>query len=159
MLWAASQSARNLRKLLNLGDTMTATTCALLGFIAWSILLTFALVGVRAAATLKGKALNTFNATGADLDDFGLRVTRAHGNSVENLAIVAGLMLYAIATDQTAITNGLAAVVLGARVVQSVVHIASSSVPAVLLRATAFTVQMVVSLLWAWQFYHAASPV
>lgn len=137
---------------------MTATTCALLGFIAWSILLTFALVGVRAAATLKGKALNTFSATGADLDGFGLRVTRAHGNSVENLAIVACLLLYAISTDQTAITNGLAAVIFGARVVQSVVHIASGSVPAVLVRATAFTVQMVVSLMWVWQFYHATSP-
>ena len=137
---------------------MTATTCALLGFIAWSILLTLALIGVRAAATLKGKALNTFSATGADLDDFGLRVTRAHGNSVENLAIVACLLLYAISTDQTAITNGLAAVVFGARVVQSVVHIVSGSVPAVVLRATAFTVQNVISLMWIWQFYHAASP-
>ena len=137
---------------------MTATTCALLGFIAWSILLTFALVGVRAAATLKGKALNTFSATGADLDDFGLRVTRAHGNSVENLAIVACLLLYAISTDQTAITNGLAAVVFGARVVQSIVHIASGSVSAVVLRATAFTVQNVISVMWIWQFYHAASP-
>ena len=137
---------------------MTATTCALLGFIAWSILLTFALVGVRAAATLQGKALNTFSATVADLDSFGLRVTRAHGNSVENLAIVACLLLYAISTDQTAITNGLAAVIFGARVVQSVVHIASGSVPAVLVRATAFTVQMVVSLMWVWQFYHATGP-
>jgi hypothetical protein len=137
---------------------MTATSCALLGFIAWSILLTLALIGVRAAATLKGKALNTFSATGADLDDFGLRVTRAHGNSVENLAIVACLLLYAISTDQTAITNGLAAVVFGARVVQSIVHIASGSVPAVVLRATAFTVQNVISLMWIWQFYHAASP-
>jgi hypothetical protein len=137
---------------------MTATSCALLGFIAWSILLTLALIGVRTAATLKGKALNTFSATGADLDDFGLRVTRAHGNSVENLAIVACLLLYAISTDQTAITNGLAAVVFGARVVQSVVHIASGSVPAVVLRATAFTVQNVIGLMWIWQFYHAASP-
>ena len=137
---------------------MTATSCALLGFIAWSILLTWTLLGVRVAATLKGKALNAFSASGADLDGFGLRVTRAHGNSIENLAIVACPLLYAISTDQTAITNGLAAVIFGARVVQSVVHIASGSVPAVVLRATAFTVQNVIGLMWIWQFYHAASP-
>ena len=133
---------------------MTATACALLSFVAWSILLTFALVGTRFAAATKGKALNTFDPTGNDVDGLGQRVTRAHGNSLENLAIMASLLLYAIATNHTAVTDGLAGLVFGARVVQSVVHIVSTSVPAVLIRATAFSVQMVVGLIWCWQFWH-----
>lgn len=137
---------------------MTSSTCALLGFIVWSVLLTFALVGVRAGAIRGGHALNTFRPEGTDLDDFGRRVTRAHGNSVENLAIMASLLLYAIATDQQAITNDLAAIAFGARVVQTVAHVASGSVPAVLVRATAFSVQMVIALVWAWQFWAAAMP-
>jgi hypothetical protein len=38
-----------------------------------------------------------------------------------------------------------------------VVHIASTSVPAVLIRATAFSVQMVVGLIWCWQFWHVTA--
>lgn len=136
---------------------MSATGCALLGFVVWSVLLTFVLVFVRASATRRGHALNTFSPDGTDLGDFGRRVTRAHANSLENLAIVASLLLYAIATDQLAITNGLASVVFGARVVQTVAHIASGSTPAVLVRATAFSVQMIIALIWAWQFWTVAA--
>jgi len=137
---------------------MTATGCALLGFVAWSILLSFTLVFTRAGAMSKGKALNTFKPSGDDLDNFGYRVTRAHANSVENLAIIASLLLYALATQQTSVTDGLAAVVFGARVVQSVVHIISISVPAVLIRATAFSVQLIIALYWIWQFWHLGAP-
>lgn len=133
---------------------MNATTCALFGFVAWSIVMTLVLLFTRFAAMAKGKAANSFKASGDDLDDFGQRVTRAHGNSLENLAIVASVLLYAIATHQTQITDGLATVVFGARVVQSLVHIASTSVPAVLVRATGFSVQMFVSLYWIWLFWH-----
>lgn len=135
---------------------MSATGCALLGFVVWSVLLTFVLVGVRAGAIRGGHPLNTFKPEGTDLPDFGRRVTRAHGNSVENLAIMASLLLYAIATDQETITNGLASIAFGARVVQTVAHIASGSVPAVLVRATGFSVQMVIALIWSWQFWSAA---
>lgn len=133
---------------------MSATGCALLGFVVWAVLLTFVLLFVRFGAMSSGHPLNTFAADGSDVGEFGRRVTRAHANSLENLAIVASLLLYALATDQTEVTNGLATLVFGARVVQSVVHIASTSVPAVLIRATAFSVQMVVALIWAWRFWH-----
>lgn len=135
---------------------MTATACALLGFVVWSVLLTFVLVGVRAGAVRGGHALTTFRPEGTDLNDFGRRVTRAHANSLENLAIMTSLLLYAIATDQQALTNGLAALAFGARVVQTVAHMASGSTPAVLVRATAFSVQMVIALVWAWRFWSAA---
>ncbi len=133
---------------------MTATACALLGFVAWSILLSFTLVFTRVAAISKGKALNTFKPSGEDLDDFGYRMTRSHGNSIENLAIIASLLLYALVTQQTSVTDGLAVVVFGARVVQSVIHVISTSLPAVMIRATAFSVQLGIGCYWIWQFWH-----
>lgn len=135
---------------------MSATGCALLGFVVWTVLLTFVLVGVRVGAAQKGHALNTFSPDGKDLPDFGRRVTRAHANSLENLAIMASLLLYALATDQEAVTNGLASIAFGARVVQTVAHVASGNVPAVLVRANAFGVQMIIALVWAWGFWTAA---
>ncbi len=129
---------------------MSATGCALLGFIVWSVLLTFVLVFARAGAAQGGHPLNTFSPDGTDLGDLGRRITRAHTNSLENLAIMASLLLYALATDQLAVTNGLASLAFGARVVQTVAHVASGSTPAVLVRAAAFGVQMVIALIWAW---------
>lgn len=135
---------------------MSATGCALLGFVAWSLLLTFALLFVRFRAMAQGHPVNTFAPEGTDVGDLGRRVTRAHANSLENLAVIASLLLYALATGQTAVTDGLAAVVFGARVVQSLAHIASGSTPAVLLRATAFAVQVVIAVVWVWQLWQAA---
>ena len=134
---------------------MNQTSCALIGLASWAIILTFVLVGVRTRAILGGKALNTFDNTGKDMTGLAFRVTRAHGNMIENLAIPATFMLYAVATDQTAITNGLASIVLWARIAQSAVHMISTSKPMVLLRANLFAAQLITCLFWAWKFYGA----
>ena len=135
---------------------MTATATALLGLVAWTAIMTFVLVLARARAGAGGKALNSFSPAGTDLDDFGYRVTRAHANCQENLAVLVAPMLYAIASGHAEVTNGLAMVVLYARIAQSLVHMASGSVPAVLVRATAFGAQMTISLIFCWQLAHAA---
>lgn len=135
---------------------MTATATALLGLVAWTAIMTFVLVLARLRAGTSGKPLNSFSPSGTDLDALGQRVTRAHANCQENLAVLAAPLLYALATDQAAITNGLAMAVLYARLAQSVVHMASGSVPAVLLRATAFGVQMTITLIFCWQLANAA---
>ncbi|MEN9727786.1 MAG: hypothetical protein RL434_2152 [Pseudomonadota bacterium] len=134
---------------------MNNTGCALIGLAAWAIIQTFVLVFVRLNAVRAGHPINTFDPTGKDLRGFAYRVTRAHGNTLENLAIFAGLLLYAIATSQTAITEGLACWLLYARIGQSVVHMFSTSAPFVLLRANLFGAQMIIGLWWAWQFWHA----
>jgi uncharacterized MAPEG superfamily protein len=129
---------------------MSLTATALIGLVLWSVVLTFVLLFTRMAAVGRGeRELNTFQADGRDLGAAGLRVTRAHANSLEYLAGSAALMLLAIATGQTAITDGLAMVVLGCRVGQSVVHIISTAKPMVLLRATLFTVQIVIWIIWS----------
>ena len=132
---------------------MSASVICLLGLIGWSILLTFLVVLVRVKPILGGTIV--FEQDGSDLPGFAQRVTRAHGNSLENLAIPAALILYGVATGQSAVTDGLAMVVLGARVAQSVVHMSSSAFPAVLARATLFVVQVVIWIIWALGFYGA----
>jgi uncharacterized MAPEG superfamily protein len=134
---------------------MSNTACALIGLVSWAVIQTFMLVTVRMMALRDGRPMNSFDPSGKDLQGFGYRVTRAHGNTLENLAILAALLLYAIATNQTAITEGLACWVLYARIGQSVVHMISTAVPMVLVRATLFSVQMVIALIWAWKFWHA----
>lgn len=132
---------------------MSASVLCLLGLIVWSIFLTIMVVLVRTKPILGGTIV--FEQDGSDLPGFAQRVTRAHGNSLENLAIPAALILFGIATDQSAVTDGLAMFVLGARVAQSVVHMASSAFPAVLTRATLFVVQVVIWIIWAFSFYGA----
>ncbi|MCC7414014.1 MAG: MAPEG family protein [Gammaproteobacteria bacterium] len=136
---------------------MSASAMALIGLVIWSAVLTFVLLGARIAALRGGaKELNSFAPEGTDLGPAGRRITRAHANSLEYLACAAALLLYAIASGQTAVTDGLAMVLLGARIAQSVTHIVSTSKPAVLLRATLFGVQVLIWLCWAWRFVAAA---
>ncbi len=127
---------------------MTASATCLLGLIAWTLILTLGLLTARTAAMLKGHPVNTFSQDGSELAAISQRVTRAHGNSLEWMVIPVGLLGYAIATGQTGVTDGLAMIFLGARIAQSVIHVISTSTPAVLARATAFTVHVVISIIW-----------
>lgn len=131
---------------------MTTTATALIYLVMWSVALTVLLIGVRAGAVSRGeKALNAFQADGRDLGGLGLRVTRAHANSLENLACAASLMLLAVATGHSDVTDGLAMALVACRVGQSVVHIASGAMGAVLVRATLFSAQVAIWVIWAWK--------
>jgi uncharacterized MAPEG superfamily protein len=127
---------------------MTATATCLLGLIAWALVLTLLLLSVRTMAMLKGHAINTFTQNGSELDALGQRVTRAHGNALEWLAIPVGLLLYAQTAGLSAVTDGMAMIFLGARIAQSVAHLVSTGPAMVLVRASFFTVQQVVSIIW-----------
>jgi uncharacterized MAPEG superfamily protein len=127
---------------------MTATATAMLGLVAWSMVLTLALLSARTAAMLKGHPVNTFTQDGGELAAISQRITRAHGNSLEWLVIPVAIMGYAIASGQTGVTDGLAMLFLGARVLQSVCHVISTSTPLVLARATFFTVHNVIAIIW-----------
>lgn len=133
---------------------MSASAVCLFGLIGWTILLAFVLIGVRLKPIMGGTFL--FAQDGSDLQGFAQRVTRAQGNSLEWLTIPAALILYGIATGQSAVTDGLAMILLYCRFAQSIVHMASVSFPAVLVRATLFTVQIVIWIMWSLAFYNAA---
>ena len=137
---------------------MSATGMALIGLVMWSVVLTLVLLFARVGKVIKGeRALNEFQADGKDLDASGLRVTRAHANSLEYMAGSVGLMLLAIATGNAAITDGLACVFLGCRVAQSIVHMISTAKAMVVIRATLFGVQTGILIYWGIKLYQATA--
>ena len=119
---------------------MSITATALIGLVVWTIILAFVVVGKRLSLVMGGeKDINTFLPDGKDVGDFGLRATRAHLNSLEVLPLAGGIMLLAIATGNTAITDGLAMAFLYCRVIQSVIHLISVSKMMVLLSCLLYT--------------------
>jgi uncharacterized MAPEG superfamily protein len=132
---------------------MTDTALALLGYIGWTSLLLLSLATYRSSLTLTGKKpANSFAPAGDDVSGFGLRLTRAHANCYEFFPILGGLLLFSLATGQTAITDDLAMIALAARVIQSVIHLLSTSVIAVLIRFAALLVQFAICIYWLLQF-------
>ena len=128
---------------------MSATAIALLGFAGWSLLLVILIGSFRSAKVqTEGRAPNSFSAAGDDLPGFGARLTRAHANTYEFLPVAGAVMLVAIATANTAVTDGLAYVFLAARLLQSVVHLLSTAVPAVFARFAFFLVQVAIVAYW-----------
>lgn len=134
---------------------MTATATALLGFVAWTLLLLMSLGVLRTLATLTGgRAANSFSPSGDDMPGFGKRLTRAHANCYEFLPLAGTVMLYAIATGQTAATDGLAYAFLGARLAQSVTQLISTSNTFVTIRFGFFGVQLVIMVIWLLKMFH-----
>lgn len=128
---------------------MTPTEYALFGFVAWQLLLLFSLGFVRTSLVMAGKrASNSFTPSGDDMDGFGKRLTRAHANCYENIGVVGIVLLYAIATGQTAVTDGLAYVFLGARVAQSLAHLISTNRLFVFVRFAFFIAQSAILVYW-----------
>ncbi len=134
---------------------MTPTSVTLLAYVAWLLLLLLCLAFVRTSLVLAGKrASNSFAPSGEDMDGFGKRLTRAHANAYENVGAVAAILLYAIATNQTALTDGLAYIFLGARFAQSIAHLISTSRLFVFIRFLFFGLQALILLYWILQLSH-----
>jgi uncharacterized MAPEG superfamily protein len=96
-------------------------------------------------------AANSFKPDNSGLSPFMQRLARAQANCVESLPIFGGLLAVAIMTSRTGITDPLALWFLGARIVQSIIHLISTSSIAVSLRFTAFALQMAICIYWAWR--------
>ena len=128
----------------------SSTALALTGFIAWTLFLLVLMEGIRSKLVVtKARAANSFPPDNAGLSPFMQRLARAHANCLEGLPIFGGLMLVALATGRTAVTNPFALVLLGARIFQSIIHLTSLSSAAVTLRFSAFAVQMVIAVFWS----------
>ena len=127
---------------------MRLTAVALVGFAGWFALLSIVLGLYRVALVFgRNKAVNSFATDGQDIDPLGHRLTRARNNCYETLPLFAALALGASIAGRLDVTDPLAMWVLYARIGQSLTHIASTSVPAVQLRATFFFAQV---LIYAW---------
>jgi hypothetical protein len=128
---------------------MSASIIVLLGYITWILVLLLALASYRSYLSMSGSFAGLkFKADGTDVPDFGNRLTRAQANCVESFSFIGGVLLLAIATDSTAITNGLAYILLAARLGQSLVHLVSTSNMAIQLRFVLFLVQFSIVAYW-----------
>lgn len=128
---------------------MTATLQALLGFIAWTLCLLVLMEAIRSWLVLSGTVpANGFTPDNANLSPFMQRLARAHANCLEGLPLFGGLMLVAVVAGRATVTDPLAWVLLGARIVQSLIHLVSTSPAAVTARFTAFAVQMAIAVYW-----------
>lgn len=129
---------------------MNATLTSLLGFIAWTLSLLVLMELIRSWLVLTGAVpANGFQPDNGNLSPFMQRLARAHANCLEGLPIFGGLMLVAVVADRAAITDPLAPVLLGARVIQSTIHMASLAERAVTLRFAAFAIQIGIGIHWS----------
>ena len=136
---------------------LSPSAIALTAFIAWALLLLALMELIRSQLVLSGKVpANGFTPDNAGLSPFMQRLARAHANCIESLPVFGGLLLIAIATNRASVTDPLAYVLLGCRVFQSLVHLASVSSIAVTVRFTAFAVQMAIGLFWAFRLLASA---
>ncbi len=133
---------------------MTNTHIALLGYIGLFMAILLILAALRTMLTLKGeKKANSFAPTGEDAGPFSLKLVRAHANMYEFFPVYGGILLFAMATGQTSVTNGLALIFLGARVLQALTHLISTSVMAVQVRFFFFLVQFFIAGFWLLKFF------
>ena len=131
---------------------MTPSALALIGYVAWTLLLAIGIVSYRTGLVLTKKhTANGFDPGGADVSELSGRLCRAHANCYENLPMFGALILIAMATGNGAITDPLARWVLVARVAQSTVHLISTSELAVSIRVTFFIVQLGIMAYWVVQ--------
>ena len=129
---------------------MSNTAYALTGFVSWALFLLVLMESIRTKLVVtKEVAANGFTPDNSGLSPFMQRLARAHANCVEGLPIFGGLLAIAIMTSRTGITDALAFWLLGARIVQSMIHLVSTSPLAVSLRFTAFAIQMMIGVYWS----------
>ena len=129
---------------------MSNSASVLTLFILWALLLLVLMEVLRSYLVVSGRVRsNEFNPENSNLSPFMQRLARAHANCLEGLPIFGGLLVVALVAGRTEITDPLAPWLLGARVVQSSIHLASLSVIAVNGRFAAFAVQIAIAVYWA----------
>ena len=134
---------------------MSSTPTALIALILyalWAMFLVLCVGAVRVSQVVSGKATPLSFPTGGPHgpEPYG-RLSRAHMSTVENLPIFATVVLTGWAANAISPAfNLLAVIVVSARAVQSLIHIASGSVHAVNLRFAAFVVQLLCQFWMAW---------
>lgn len=128
-----------------------ASAFVLTALIAWTLFLLVLMEGLRVRFLVAGTvAANEFRPDNSNLPAFMQRLARAHANCIESFPIIGGLLVVALLTNRTDVTDGLAQWLLIARLLQSSIHVISTSVLAANLRFLAFVVQMSIAAYWLW---------
>lgn len=135
---------------------MSQTLLALLGFTCWTLALLVLMEAIRSKLVLTGEVpANGFNPGNSNLSPFMQRLARAHANCLEGLPVFGGLMVVALLAGKADVTDPLAYVLVAARIVQSTIHLASTSALAVTARFAAFAVQLGIAVYWAVRLHGA----
>jgi len=125
---------------------MTIPVWVLLGFAGWTLLTLIGSVAVyRWSRILTGRAqISEFRADAPQGADWYRRAMRAHANCVENLPVYAAIVVASMAAGvRSATLDVLAVVLLGARVCQTLTHVAFEMTNrAVAVRFSFFAVQI-----------------
>lgn len=129
---------------------MSTTLLALLGFLSWTLALLVLMEVIRSKLVLTREVpANGFSPDNTGLSPFMQRLARAHANCLEGLPLFGGFMLIAAVAGRSQITDSLAFPLLGARLAQSLIHLASTTPLAVTARFAAFSVQVGIAIYWA----------
>ena len=136
---------------------MTVPVWMLLAFAMWTLLLLLFTIGIyRWSRIFSGRVpIRDFPADAAGGEDWYKRATRAHANCIENLPVYGAIVLAAhLANLDDPLLDALACALLGARVIQSLVHISFVQTnTAVSVRFSFFFVQFICM---AWMGVHVA---
>jgi uncharacterized MAPEG superfamily protein len=130
---------------------MTLPLLTLLGFATWTLLLLVTTVGVHRWRLIltKRAPINAFPPDASNGPDWYQRATRAHLNCIENLPVYTAIVVVATLTGHHGgLLDGLSVAVLGARIGQTLVHVAFAPTGrAVSCRFALFSVQFL-AMLW-----------
>lgn len=128
-----------------------ASAFVLTAFIAWTLFLVILIEVLRTRFLVtKTVAANEFRPDNSNLPQYMQRLARAHANCIESFPIIGGLLVVALLTNRTGVTDALAPWLLVARLLQSSIHTVSTNVVASWLRFIAFTIQMAIAVYWSW---------
>lgn len=127
----------------------TRSLQALCAFVAWTILHVLLIVGYRSFLITTGRAKpNTFRPSRQESPSslYG-RICQAHANCLENLVVLATIILINHVTSEAPDMSDWAWLIVYARMAQSIIHWSSISEVAVILRFFCFAYQMV-GMIW-----------
>jgi uncharacterized MAPEG superfamily protein len=130
---------------------------SLVAFAAWTQILVLLIGFPRGWLVLRGRAANRFHPAGEDVSPMAARIARAHMNCVENLPIFGAVIVGIELLGRSAITDPLAPVFIGLRLVQSVVHMASTTAAAVMVRFTLYSLQVGIVGYWVFELVRKLS--
>jgi hypothetical protein len=136
---------------------MTESLNVLLAYTAWTLLLVLTYVLYRTGLVFTGKTPANSWTRGAGTwkdPEIITRISHAHMNCVENLPVVAVVILIGQVTNQSAVTDPLACWLLAARIAQSTVHVIAVNHWMVFIRASFWTVQALIVAYWILKLAH-----
>ena len=130
---------------------------ALVGFALWTLALITLVFLYRGLRFLRGTPINHWPRGNKPQDDAGLvkRLEDAHANCMENLPVFAVLVLAASVMDKTNTIQTIAPFVLYARIGQTLAHLWGTGPLLVFVRASFWSVQLVICLWMAIQLLAA----